>query len=161
VILHLREIIYNKDDGFSLIEILIAISILAVGLMGILSIFPIAGAKIRNAQMQEEALKLAQAGIEKARSLNFDNLNDANLVDEPYGTIEGYHDYKRDYTVLRASNSEANEIPDVRMVTVTVSFRVGMKSDASEVDYHACSGLLKNRYIWLITLVKHLKFDEL
>ncbi|OGL45138.1 MAG: hypothetical protein A2161_00750 [Candidatus Schekmanbacteria bacterium RBG_13_48_7] len=136
-----KKFISNDKAGFSLVEILVSITILAVGLMGIASLFPVAGEKIRVADMEGKALYLAEQGIEKARSLSYGNLNDANMnvpctsagtTYEDYGCIEEYPEFSRQCTVNMASDSQGNPLRDVKMVTVEVKFR--LKFNTAQTD---------------------------
>ena len=124
--LRLAQIFADNKKGFSLVEVLVALSILAIGLMGLLTLLPIAHERVRVADMEGKALKLAEQGIERARSISYGNLNNNNLPNEDYGTIKGYEDYARDFNVTMASDSSGAPIRSVKMVTVTVRFRLKM-----------------------------------
>ena len=135
-------LILRKKAGFSLVEILVSISILAVGLLGIPSLFPIAGEKIRVSDLEGKGLYLAEQGMEKARSFSYGNLNDENLnvpctsagtTYEDYGCIDGYPEFSRKYTVNMASDSQGNPLRDVKMVTVEVKFRLKMNTTQTEL----------------------------
>ena len=63
--------------GFSLIEIMISASILAVGLLGLAAIFPVAYLNVDSGGKQTEASALAQSFIEELRTIgstNFDGM---------------------------------------------------------------------------------------
>jgi prepilin-type N-terminal cleavage/methylation domain-containing protein len=123
-IISFKQSYAGNEKGFSLVEILVALSILAIGLMGLLTMLPIAHERVKVADMEQKGLLLAEQGIERARSLSYGNLNDVNLPDEDYGTIPGYEDFSRQYSVTMASDSAGNPIRDVKMVTVNVLFHL-------------------------------------
>lgn len=135
--------IRDKDQGFTLVEILVSITILLAGMVGIATMLPIINERIEVAEMEAKALELAKHGMEKARSLSYENLNDVNLnvscsatgtSYEDYGCIKNYPEFKRVYTVTMATDSEGNPLRNVKMVTVEVSFRLKMNVDQSKIQ---------------------------
>ncbi len=69
----------NKSKGFSVIEALIATSILAVGLIAILSIFPFVLRINKQAEMTSLASALARAKMEQLIVLPYDQLTPGNF----------------------------------------------------------------------------------
>lgn len=70
----------KKQKGFSLIEIVIAIFVLSIGILGLATAFP-AGSRIQNGlEFQSIANHLAQEELEELLS--------ATYIDLPVGTIE-------------------------------------------------------------------------
>ncbi len=65
---HERSRVLRGKGGFSLIEVMISASILAVGLLGIATIFPVAYLNVDSGGKQTEATSLAQSIIEQLRS---------------------------------------------------------------------------------------------
>lgn len=89
---------FNKDNvnGFTLIEVLIAIVILSFGLLGMasLTVGIIKGNKFSN--NLSTATTLAQDKMEDTRRLGYSGMPSADTTtSEDYGTITGYTDYKR------------------------------------------------------------------
>ncbi len=62
----------KKNRGFSLLELIIAIAVLAVGLVGVLQIFPIGLRASQRAGMMTKASFLAQNKIEDIKLAGFD-----------------------------------------------------------------------------------------
>lgn len=106
----------QNKKGFTLIEVLIAICILAIGL---LSLATLAGTVIRGNSFSNKmttATTLAQDKMEEIKGLGYDNAGTAAGT-ENYGSIAGYVAYKRFTTV--ATDSPAT---GMKTVTVTVSW---------------------------------------
>ena len=61
--------VLRGKGGFSLIEVMISASILAVGLLGIAAIFPVAYLNVDSGGKQTEASALSQSFIEELRTL--------------------------------------------------------------------------------------------
>lgn len=64
----------RNEKGMTLIEILMALSILAVGMLALATIFPTGYLRMNRAHYREEAIRLVEEGIEMAKSLSFDNI---------------------------------------------------------------------------------------
>ena len=90
----------SKKDGFSLIEVLIALTILAIGLLAIasLQVTSVRGNFFSNNLMQ--ATYVAQDRLEYLKSLRFDDplLSTGNHPDPPTQQISGV-DFNRAYRV--------------------------------------------------------------
>ncbi|MDP2911125.1 MAG: prepilin-type N-terminal cleavage/methylation domain-containing protein [Candidatus Omnitrophota bacterium] len=66
----------NNKKGFSLLELIIAIAVLAVGLVGVLQIFPIGLRASQRAGMMTKAAFLAQNKIEDVKLAGFDAITE-------------------------------------------------------------------------------------
>jgi prepilin-type N-terminal cleavage/methylation domain-containing protein len=64
------------NKGFSLLELIIAIAVLAVGLVGVLQIFPIGLRASQRAGMMTKAAFLAQNKIEDVKLAGFDAITE-------------------------------------------------------------------------------------
>lgn len=105
----------NSDNGFTLLEVLIAIVILSVGLLGMasLTVGIINGNKFSNDLTT--ATTLAQDKMEDMRRLGYSGTSaTTTTTTENYNSITGYEAYKR-VTVTTVDN------PVVGMKTVTVT----------------------------------------
>ena len=65
-----------NNKGFSLLELIIAIAVLAVGLVGVLQIFPIGLRASQRAGMMTKAAFLAQNKIEDIKLAGFDAITE-------------------------------------------------------------------------------------
>ncbi len=84
--------------GFTLIELLMAISILMVGVVGILAMFPLGLDIGKSSQMASTAVQLGQAKMEDLISKPYDEILAATAA-EDYGAIAGFSAYKRQTVV--------------------------------------------------------------
>lgn len=74
----------RSKSGFTLIEVLIGASILAVGLLGLATIYPVAYLNVDSGGKLTEASTLSQAFIERLRTIGLTNF-DAMAGDFPAG----------------------------------------------------------------------------
>lgn len=75
--------IFNQQQGLSIIEIMVAFSILVMAFVGLAYSFPFGLSISKTAESSTVASYLAQAKIEEVISLGYDNIN--------VGTIEAKH----------------------------------------------------------------------
>ena len=100
---------FSNDQGLTLLEILVAVTVLCVGLLAVAVMFPTSSTNIDYGGEMSRATALAQEKIEEFRNTTFASITGGN--DAPTG-------YTRTWTV-----SEAGSTPfRMRTVTVTVSW---------------------------------------
>ena len=75
-------------SGFSLLEVLIAATVLAVGLLGLASMFPVAYLNVDSGGKRTEATAFAQSFIEQLRTMGANNF-DAMVGDFPANGFDG------------------------------------------------------------------------
>ena len=82
--------------GFTLIEVLIAIFLLTLGIVGVISIFPLGAQTVKSSQMASQASQLAGSKMEGMLSKTYDDpaLTPGTTV-EDYGTIPNFDFRKR------------------------------------------------------------------
>lgn len=88
----------NKKDGFSLIEVLVGIAIVAIALLGLAQIFTYSVMTNSRAERMSNATFLAQQQIDYHRNLTADELNvltAANIDDQIDVNLDGTIDYRR------------------------------------------------------------------
>ena len=114
---------YTK--GFTLIEIMVAVTLLSIGLLGMAGLT--VGVMRSNSLSSEvtTATTLAQDRMEEIKRMDYGDVTEANLPPEGYnGGIQGYPLYRRDTDI------DPNT-PDPGMKTVTIT--VFWNSDASSL----------------------------
>lgn len=84
----------GRDKGFTLIEIIIAIAILAIGIVAVLQAFPSGLHLAKVSQMTTVASHLAQAGLEEALAKSYQSVS-VSTTTEDYGEIANFSSYKR------------------------------------------------------------------
>ena len=95
--------------GFTLIEILIALVILAVSIVFIVGLFANALVASVDAENTTIAMNLAQGRMEEIRNLDFDT----EIVNEAKAVVSGFAGFQREVAVTEPET-------DLKQVTVTV-----------------------------------------
>ena len=108
----------NKK-GFSLLELIIAIAVLAVGLVGVLQIFPIGLRASQRAGMMTKASFLAQNKIEDVKLAGFDAITELPPK-IPLSGMDG--DFEWAIKIDNVSLEGVESQDDMRKVVVTVSW---------------------------------------
>ncbi len=103
----------KKSNGFSLIEVMIAILVFSVGLLGVAQIMIIVINSNVFARNLTTATALAQDRLENIYRLGYVNANTSTGTEE-YGSIPNFTPYKRVTSVFFDS-------PDVGMKTATIT----------------------------------------
>jgi Tfp pilus assembly protein PilV len=119
----------KKDDGFTLVEVIIALVILMISVMGIFAVFAYATVYNTGNSMRSQALSTLQAEAEKIRSAKFTPTITDNYTP---GTPD---DGRRDLT---GGTKAARTVTAVNGTTYTVQtivdndpFTVGVQNDAA------------------------------
>ena len=79
----------NHNAGFTLLELVAALFVFAVGLLGTVQMYNVLAGKLLHVQESEIAARALNAEIETLRALPFSQLTDredASFVSQPYGT---------------------------------------------------------------------------
>jgi type IV pilus assembly protein PilV len=117
----------KKSGGFTLTEVLIAVVILSVGLLG-LSAMTIAMTKsLAFGNKLTTATALAQKKLEEIKHTGYIAVTSGNFPPENYSTIAGYPQFSRSVTI-------AIDSPLVNTKTVTVT--TTWKRDATSAPYN-------------------------
>ncbi len=83
----------RRDGGFGLVELLIAMNVLAVGILALFAMFQAGIIQIRRASTVSTSIALAEAEIENFRAVRYDSLG---LVQEDIDAIASTDAYKTD-----------------------------------------------------------------
>jgi prepilin-type N-terminal cleavage/methylation domain-containing protein len=109
---------YRKPEhGFTLSEVLIAIVVLSVGLLGLSAMMIVATNSLAFSKKLTTATTLAQDKLEEIKYASYTSVIPANHPLEDYKTISGYAQFKREVTI------SAGPVPDTKTVTVTTSWQ--------------------------------------
>jgi prepilin-type N-terminal cleavage/methylation domain-containing protein len=114
--MNFRERLRKQDNGFTLLEVMIALTVLSFALLSLVSM---AATVIRGNVFSNKvatATTLAQDEMERIKGLSY-NLIPAQAGTEDYGTITGYPSFRRVVAVTPDS-----PLPNTKTVTVTVSW---------------------------------------
>jgi general secretion pathway protein I len=105
--------------GFSLLELIIAIAVLAIGLVGILQIFPVGLRASQRAGMVTKAAFLAKNKMEQVKMAGFSAITELPPKIPLSGT-EGDFDWEIFIDKLELDGLETSD--DIRKVTIVVSW---------------------------------------
>jgi type II secretory pathway pseudopilin PulG len=135
--------VYKK--GYSVIEVLLAGSILALSIAGIVGSMLLAQRNNQSSIAQSQALVMAQEGIIALKSirdrdynnltniesggLNFDN-GQWNIIENPLPTDDQLTNPVR----TRRVKVENDATPDAKLVTVTVIYEINPEGDTSNIE---------------------------
>lgn len=85
---------FNQINSFTLIETIIAISVLSIGIVAVLSIFPLGTHVAKSGQMTTIATNLSQGKMEEEIAKSYDEIIVGTFT-ENYGDIANFPTYKR------------------------------------------------------------------
>lgn len=106
----------GDQSGFTLVEIMIALLVFGVGIVGLANAFPNGIRTREKARRMSVATFLAKEQVERLRSLSFNHADlAAGAHTEPAGA--GRTGYNRRWDVM-----DNNPLPGMKRLTVTVSF---------------------------------------
>ena len=108
----------NMASGFTLIEVLIAISILSIGLLAVASMQVSAIRGNSHARGVTEATTLAQDRLEKLLSLSYTH---TDLSAGPHTDLNPPESYTITWNITDGPNTSPNVIANTKLITVTVS----------------------------------------
>ena len=109
----------KKNRGFSLLELIIAIAVLAIGLVGVLQIFPIGLRASQRAGMMTKAAFLAQNKIEDVKLAGIDAITELPPK-IPLSGRDGDFEWAIKIDEIAPEGVEASE--DMRKITVTLTW---------------------------------------
>jgi prepilin-type N-terminal cleavage/methylation domain-containing protein len=103
--------ILNDDRAFSLIEVLMAITLFTFLVVGVLTMTSMGIKTNSYAQHHTKAVQLAESGLELLRRVNYTTeLSAFDGVVNDYGTIPQYLEYRRSFRVVYAADISTLEV---------------------------------------------------
>lgn len=109
-----------KKDGFTLIEIIMAMAILAIGVIGVVRLIPVGLKASKSSEMISKAAFLAQKQLEELKLAGFDQLT---AEPEPTVALEGEEgDYSWAAEVSEVSLEGLTSSENIRRLSLTVSW---------------------------------------
>ncbi len=114
--------------GFTLIEVLAAVFVLAVGIVAVLQAFPLGTHIQKSSQMTTVAIQLSQARLEEIISKSYDDpLLFVGTTTESYGTVSGFSSYKRTTRINYYDPNNPSQIPiadlGIKKIEITVFWK--------------------------------------
>lgn len=106
--------------GFTLIEIIMAMAIMAVGIIGVVRLLPVGLRASKSSEMMSRASFLAQEKMEELKLAGFDELTKPN----PSIDLEGEEgDYSWEAEVSEVELEGVTSSEDIRSLSLTVSWQ--------------------------------------
>lgn len=112
----------RRDGGFTLVEIVAAVAIIGLGLVGVSAGLLYAYGGMEAGRQETTATFLAEQRLEQVKATafsNFVNITAANFPAEAYGTIANAPNYRRTVTITDAPTG----ITDTKLIVVSVFYR--------------------------------------
>ena len=129
--------------GFTIIEILVAVFILVVGIVAVLSMFPLGMQMATANQLASVAAQLGQAKIEEAVSSSYNDTVAGSTL-EDYDSIVGFESYKRQTDISCVYYADLSEVacdydlsndPDpLKKIEVTVFWKSTFGGSESSIN---------------------------
>ena len=110
-----------KNRGFSLVELMVAIFILSVGILGILAVFPLGTKLVKSSEAAAVGAELAQEKIEELAYLSYDEIS-VGQEDETFSApFDNFHRQTRIVYVDPSDDfSEVENDIGIKKIEVTV-----------------------------------------
>lgn len=119
----------SRTIGFSLIEVVIAMALLTIGLVGVLKLFPVGLKASHKAELMSKITIVAQKRLEEIKLAGFNALT---LTPPPF-PLEGLDGkFKWRMTILEPDLEGLYKPNEVRYVSVTVELSDGGKKTSKE-----------------------------
>lgn len=110
----------RKHKGFSLIEIIISITILAIVLYSLIAVFITTGVKGVSVEVFIVAQSLAEGKLEEAMALPFDNITSESETNFSGNLDEYSYEIIRNYVSREVLDISAGEETDYKKITVLI-----------------------------------------
>lgn len=134
----MQQAIYKKTigEGFTLIEVIITVFVLAVGIVAVLQMFPLGVQVEKSAQMASIATQLAQAKMEEIISTSYDDIfcygetlppceeSKTRVSADPQESF--YHYWRKtriDYVDPTANLTTTTDNTGIKKIEVTISWK--------------------------------------
>ncbi len=137
--------ISNGVKGFTLIEAIIAVSVLTIGIVGVLAMFPMGTQVAKSAQMASIAAHLGQEKIEEITPVPYAAILIATTA-EGYGRIPGFSAHRR---VTKVSCFD----PNGPVLTPNCPEEIGVKKIEVTVFWRSPLGGVREKSINVVSLI--------
>ena len=121
----------TDERGLTLVDVLFAVALISLGLIGILSAFPTGIAGVETGRQESMAAFLAEQMVEQVKNdalTNFAGVLTTNAnYNQNYNTIPNAANYRRVVTVTNLS-------PDIKQIQVSVFYRPVISSGVSTTE---------------------------
>lgn len=119
-----------NSEGFSLIEVMIAITFLGIGLLAVAQMIPLGMAGVTQARVRTNAVQSAQQKLDELRAAEF---TDAALTAGAYSETDGK--YTLDWTI-----ADDTPVPGVKRLTMAASWPHHSGTKSVNLTTHITAG---------------------
>ena len=119
---------YYKRNGFSLAELLVALFILTVGIIGVVIAFPLGTRVGKSSEMETVASELAQEKMEEILSQSYSEIS-VGTIEPEQPLTSPFENYSRETEVNYydpAVSATTTQDLDIKMVRVKVSWQIAL-----------------------------------
>ena len=120
----------SRERGFSMVELLIAMVVMAIGLLGAAQMIPLAMAGVTQAGMRTRSVQLAQERLDELTSNDFD----ASVLNA------GTYSETADNTTLDWTIADDNPYPGTKRIDLTVSWVTSRGTQTSSFTTYLSGG---------------------
>jgi prepilin-type N-terminal cleavage/methylation domain-containing protein len=100
VVERLPRLILDRK-GLSLIELLVAVTLMAIGFLGVVAMFPMGSRTVAESGLQSVAVELAQQGMEQLLSLSYDDTKLSPSTEHTESVTVGERTYSVGWVVTK------------------------------------------------------------
>lgn len=118
----MRVMMRQRERGFSLIELVVALGLLGVGLIGVVRLFPVGLRASKRSEVISKATLLAQQQLEEVKTFGFDALI---ATPPPFPLAGASGNYRWTVTIHDVEVAGVPASNELRAVTVNVSWPEG------------------------------------
>jgi len=129
---------HNLNKGFSLIEVVVSISIVTFALFSMLVLLPFSLRVNRSSANLTQATYLAQAAIENSLSISYENLNAGTIESKAKLSADAsnfLYNFERETTVAYVDANLNNSVSDIGLKKVSTTVYWQDPADETEKTY--------------------------
>lgn len=115
----------EKQNGFTLVEIIVAMMVLSVGMLAMAASTGYVSAEIRNANWNTQRAMARARALEQIQALPFDSINTASVQ-----TVGTYGQFTLTYRALATNNN----LRTVQVISSGPAYRLGRGTRVTVVD---------------------------
>jgi type IV pilus assembly protein PilV len=122
----MTSISYRSEQGFTLIEVVVALTVLAIGIVGLSVVFPLTMRDVGKSGSVTKGVELCQQKLEEFQMLGYTapDLDQGYTHDDPENPIDGKYDRTWEVT-------DDQPIAGCKLIEVTVSWQARRQESVS------------------------------
>lgn len=125
--------IKNSSQGFTLVEVLVALAVIGIGLVVILQVFPSGFSIEKNSQLETQATLCAQEKIEFLLSKSFSELSIGTVIESSLPNPFERFSRTTKISFIDSNLQESGSATTFKKIETTVSWKSPLKIGSKEV----------------------------